>query len=233
MTDRLNLVYTLKVIPNCQEWTMAFITQTLVPNLKKGELIQVFCRTVQRVMSLYEKLGDMIATYYHGEKNVEPDQRMSLTNFKRWTNQGDGNSCCILVATIGASLGIDYPHVRHVLILDQENKSHEDLTTLNQQAGRAGRDGEKSFVYIIVEASNQIEYWRINTCIRSQIWQNNQDDNDHQKSHCLGIPAAEYCSCCSEWINSALPENPWISVNTCTSEKNYDNLKLYLLAEKV
>lgn len=68
MTDRLDFVYTLKVIPNCQEWTMAFLTQTLVPNLKKGELIQVYCRTVQRVMSLYEKLGDMIATYYHGEK---------------------------------------------------------------------------------------------------------------------------------------------------------------------
>lgn len=58
------------------------------------------------------------------------------------------------------------------------------------------------------------------TCIRSQIWQNDLEDNDHKRSHCLGISAALYCSNCLDWIDSARLENPWTSVNTCTYNDN-------------
>jgi ATP-dependent DNA helicase RecQ len=82
------------------------------------------------------------STYYHaGLKHEEREQRQA-----EWIS----NKVRVMVATNAFGMGIDKPDVRVVIHMDLP----EDLESYYQEAGRAGRDGKKSFATIVYHPSD-------------------------------------------------------------------------------
>jgi ATP-dependent DNA helicase RecQ len=82
------------------------------------------------------------ATYYHaGLLHEERHKRQD-----EWIQ----NNVRVMVATNAFGMGINKPDVRMVVHLDLP----EDLESYYQEAGRAGRDGKKSFATIVYHASD-------------------------------------------------------------------------------
>ena len=85
------------------------------------------------------------ADFYHaGLKNAERMQKQ-----KEWIN----NQKRIIVATNAFGMGIDKPDVRVVIHLDLP----DSLEAYFQEAGRAGRDGQKAFAILLYDESNRID----------------------------------------------------------------------------
>lgn len=77
------------------------------------------------------------ATFYHGGlKTKEKDE-----NMKAWLN----NQCQVMVATNAFGMGIDKPDVKTVTHIQLP----ENLESYYQEAGRAGRNGKKSFAIVL------------------------------------------------------------------------------------
>lgn len=82
------------------------------------------------------------STYYHaGLKHEERERRQA-----EWIN----NHVRVMVATNAFGMGINKPDVRVVIHMDIP----EDLESYYQEAGRAGRDGKKSFAAIVYHPSD-------------------------------------------------------------------------------
>lgn len=82
------------------------------------------------------------STYYHaGLKHDERERRQA-----EWIN----NKVRVMVATNAFGMGINKPDVRVVIHMDIP----EDLESYYQEAGRAGRDGKKSFASVVYHPSD-------------------------------------------------------------------------------
>ncbi|MEL1245343.1 ATP-dependent DNA helicase RecQ [Flavobacterium sp. DGU11] len=82
------------------------------------------------------------ATYYHGglkEKEKE-------ANMEQWMKE----RVQVIVATNAFGMGIDKPNVRTVIHIQLP----ENIENYYQEAGRAGRDGKKSFAVLLVSPSD-------------------------------------------------------------------------------
>ena len=86
--------------------------------------------------------NDIPATFYHaGLTMTDRDKRQ-----REWTNSKRG----VMVATNAFGMGIDKPDVRFVVHLDLP----ESPEAYFQEAGRAGRDGQRSYAVIIYHDSD-------------------------------------------------------------------------------
>ena len=123
---------------------------------KTGELLHIlrrmpgsaiiYVRNRRRTKEITELLinEEITADFYHaGLDNAVKDIRQ-----KRWQ---DGE-CRVMVATNAFGMGIDKPDVRLVIHLDLPDSPEAYF----QEAGRAGRDGEKAYAVILYSKSDKV-----------------------------------------------------------------------------
>ena len=109
----------------------------------KGSAI-IYVRSRKRAYELSSELNylGLKSLYYHA--GLPSEERSK--NQDKWMN----NSVRIMVATNAFGMGIDKPDVRLVVHLQSPNT----LEAYFQEAGRAGRDGEKSFAVSLYQKSD-------------------------------------------------------------------------------
>ena len=136
--ERKNLAYIVRQTDNK--------TQELLHILRKipGSAI-IYVRNRRRTKEITELLMNegITADFYHaGLDNAVKDLRQ-----KRWQS----GEVRVMVATNAFGMGIDKPDVRIVLHLDLPDSPEAYF----QEAGRAGRDGEKAYAVILYSKSDK------------------------------------------------------------------------------
>ena len=138
----------------------SFRRSNLIYVVRKGEnKIQELLRVLHRVpgsaivyvrsrKKTKEIAGELIrnginADYYHAGLSIE-DKNLKQ---QRWTC----NDCRVIVATNAFGMGIDKADVKTVIHFDLPNSPEEYY----QEAGRAGRNGEKSYAVILYSKSDK------------------------------------------------------------------------------
>ena len=136
--ERKNLAYIVRTVADKQS-EMIHILQCV------GGSAIVYARSRKRTKEMAEVLNKhgISATFYHaGLDPAIKDERQ-----KTWQD----DKVRVMVATNAFGMGIDKPDVRMVIHID----SPDSLEAYFQEAGRAGRDGNKSYAVLLHDASDE------------------------------------------------------------------------------
>ena len=136
--ERKNLAYIVRLTTN-KENEMIHILKCV-----EGPAI-IYARSRKRTREMAEllKKNDISATFYHaGLEPTVKDERQ-----KAWQN----DEVRVMAATNAFGMGIDKPDVRLVIHID----CPDSLEAYFQEAGRAGRDGNKSFAVLLYDNSDE------------------------------------------------------------------------------
>ena len=136
--ERKNLAYIVRHTESKQEEILHILNK--VP----GSAI-VYTRNRKRTREITELLTEnqITATFYHaGLANEVKDQRQ-----KSWLT----GQCRVMVATNAFGMGIDKPDVRIVIHADVPDSPEAYF----QEAGRAGRDGQKAYAVLLYAKSDK------------------------------------------------------------------------------
>lgn len=118
--------------------------ETILKKHKASSIIYVRNRKLTIELSSFLESKKISATYYHGGlANKEKD-----TNMMQWLD----NQKQVIVATNAFGMGIDKPDVKTVIHLNLP----ESIESYFQEAGRAGRNGEKAFAVILKNNSDEV-----------------------------------------------------------------------------
>jgi ATP-dependent DNA helicase RecQ len=135
--ERKNLAYVVRQTPDKREQLIHIL------NSMKGSAI-VYARSRRRTKEFAELLNDagIPATFYHaGLDTTDKDERQ-----RAWQE----DKTRVMVATNAFGMGIDKPDVRLVVHID----CPDSIEAYFQEAGRAGRDGQKAYAVLLYNHSD-------------------------------------------------------------------------------
>ena len=114
---------------------------------KNPEPSIIYVRNRKNCHEYAQKLADLgfKTTYYHGGLALKEKEK----NMNSWLT--DKNP--VMIATSAFGMGIDKPNVKTVIHINLP----ENLESYYQEAGRAGRNGEKAFAILISSPSDVIQ----------------------------------------------------------------------------
>jgi ATP-dependent DNA helicase RecQ len=118
--------------------------ETILKKYKQSSIVYVRNRRATTEVTARLTTKGITATYYHGGLNAtEKDSNMAA-----WMH----NKKQVMVATNAFGMGIDKPDVKTVIHLNLP----ESLESYFQEAGRAGRNGEKAFAIILKNKNDEV-----------------------------------------------------------------------------
>lgn len=120
----------------------------VVTNVKGSGIVYVRSRRMTSEISAYLSKHNINADYYHAGLDAQERTQKQA----KWMASSTG----VMVCTNAFGMGIDKPNVRYVVHVDVP----DSLEAYFQEAGRAGRDGNKSYAVLLTNKSDQIDFER-------------------------------------------------------------------------
>jgi ATP-dependent DNA helicase RecQ len=136
--ERSNLAYVVRVANDKRDELMHILN-----NVHGTAIVYVRSRRRSKEVSDLLNANDISATFYHaGLDTTDKDERQ-----KAWQQ----DKIRVMVATNAFGMGIDKPDVRLVVHID----CPDSIEAYFQEAGRAGRDGQKSYAVLLYNDNDQ------------------------------------------------------------------------------